>query len=176
MGRVHGEIKVIGFENMPHKRGFKHGTRNKFTKPFKTNGSIKMHNYLTKHKIGEYVDILVDSAIHKGLPHYFYHGRTGRIFNLNKNSAGVVVNKQVRNRIIPKKMNIRIEHLRVSRCRTAFNERIKENDKLKCEAKKAGKGPISTKRVVAGPKGEETVAFNEENVVLRSHKPYIDLY
>merc|ERR1712007_426775 len=170
-----GKIKVIGFENMPHKRGFKHGTRNKFTKPFKTNGSIKMHNYLTKHKIGEYVDILVDSAIHKGLPHYFYHGRTGRIFNLNKNSAGVVVNKQVRNRIIPKKMNIRIEHLRVSRCRTAFNERIKENDKLKHEAKQRGER-ISTKRQVTGPLGEKTLACNKDALVLRSHKPYIELY
>jgi large subunit ribosomal protein L21e len=160
---------------MPHKRGFKHGTRNKFTKPFKTNGSIKMHNYLTKHKIGEYVDILVDSAIHKGLPHYFYHGKTGRIFNLNKTSAGVVVNKRVRNRIIPKKMNIRIEHLRISRCRTAFNARIQENDKLKCEAKKNGK-IISTKRVVAGPQTEKSIKLDEENVILRSHKPYIDLY
>merc|ERR1739845_284841 len=139
----------------PHKRGFKHGTRNKFTKPFKTNGTIKMHNYLTKHKIGEYVDILVDSAIHKGLPHYFYHGRTGRIFNLNKNSAGVVVNKRVRNRIIPK--------------------RIKENDKKKHEAKKAG-NIISTKRVVAGPLPENSIKCNPDAVVLRSHKPYIDLY
>merc|ERR1711972_46072 len=170
-----GKIKVIGFENMPHKRGFKHGTRNKFTKPFKTNGVCKMSNYLTKHKIGEYVDILVDSAIHKGLPHYFYHGRTGRIFNLNKTSAGVVVNKTVRNRVIPKKMNIRIEHLRVSRCRTAFNARIQENDKKKCEAKKNGQ-IISTKRVVAGPLGEQKVKFDEAALVLRSHKPYIDLY
>merc|ERR1712183_211195 len=161
--------------NMPHKRGFKHGTRNKFTKPFNTNGVCKMSNYLTKHKIGEYVDILVDSTIHKGLPHYFYHGRTGRIFNLNKTSAGVVVNKRVRNRIIPKKMNVRIEHLRVSRCRTAFNARIKENDKLKHEAKKAGK-IISTKRTVVGPLPEKKVACKEANLVLRSHKPYIDLY
>merc|ERR1712066_606246 len=160
---------------MPHKRGFKHGTRNKFTKPFRTNGSIKMTNYLSTHKIGEYVDVLVDSAIHRGLPHYFYHGKTGRIFNLNKNSAGVVVNKRVRNRIIPKKMNIRIEHLRVSRCRTAFNDRIKENDKLKHEAKKAGR-TISTKRQVAGPLGEKKLTFNKDALVLRSQKPYIELY
>merc|ERR1711879_323547 len=171
-----GKSKHFRFENMPHKRGFKHGTRNKYTKPFRTNGAIKMSNYLTKHKIGDYVDVLVDSAIHKGLPHYFYHGRTGRIFNLNKNSAGVVVNKQVRNRIIPKKMNIRIEHLRPSRCRTAFNERIKVNDQLKCQHKKDGKGPLSTKREVKGPRGEELTAFADENLVLRSHKPYIDLY
>merc|ERR1719213_73329 len=125
-----------------------------------------MANYLTTHKIGEYVDVLVDSAIHKGLPHYFYHGKTGRIFNLNKNSAGVVVNKRVRNRIIPKKMKIRIEHLRVSRCRTAFNERIKENDRLKHEAKKRGE-TLSTKRQVAGPLPEKTLKFNQDNLQLR---------
>merc|ERR1711976_214766 len=146
-----GEIKVIGFENMPHKRGFKHGTRNKFTKPFKTNGAIKMSNYLERHNIGDYVDVLVDSAIHKGMPHYFYHGRTGRIFNLNKNSAGVIVNKRVRNRIIPKKMNCRIEHLRKSRCRVDFLQRVKENDAAKREAKKEGKKNINKKQV-AGPR------------------------
>merc|ERR1712187_465262 len=160
---------------MPHKRGFKHGTRNKFTKPFRTNGGIKMANYLTTHKVGEYVDVLVDSAIHKGMPHYFYHGRTGRIFNLNKNSAGVVVNKRVRNRIIPKKMNVRIEHLRKSRCRVDFLQRVKENDAAKREAKKAGK-KITTKRVVAGPREAHIVKSNPDNLVLRSHKPYIDLY
>merc|ERR1711879_262462 len=170
-----GKSKFFRFENMPHKRGFKHGTRNKFTRPFRRNGAIRMTNYLTTHKIGEYVDVLVDSAIHKGLPHYFHHGRTGRIFNLNKTSAGVVVNKRVRGRIVPKRMNVRIEHLRVSRCRTAFNERIKENDRLKHEARKAGK-TISTKRQVAGPLPEKTLAVNPDNLVLRSHKPYIELY
>merc|ERR1712075_25227 len=169
-----GKSKHFRFENMPHKRGFKHGTRNKFTKPFRRNGAIRMVNYLTTHKVGEYVDVLVDSAIHKGLPHYFYHGKTGRIFNLNKNSAGVVVNKRVRNRIIPKKMNVRIEHLRISRCRTAFNDRIKENDKLKHEAKQRGER-ISTKRTVAGPLGEKTLKMNRDALVLRSHKPYIEL-
>merc|ERR1711935_599673 len=163
------------YKNMPHKRGFKRGTRNKFTKPFRQNGAIKMHNYLTPHKIGEYVDILVDSAIHKGLPHYFYHGRTGRVFNLNKTSAGVVVNKRVRNRVIPKKMNIGIEHLRVSKCREAFAQRITVNDALKAAANKAGKR-ISTKRTIAGPLDEKTVKLDNAALLLRSHKPYIDLY
>merc|ERR1739848_364911 len=122
-----------------------------------------------------YVDVMVDSAIHKGLPHYFYHGRTGRIFNLNKRSAGVIVNKRVRNRIIPKKMNVRIEHLRISKCRSAFVERIKKNDALKTEANKKGTR-ISTKRVIEGPKDEKIVKYDAEKLVLRSHKPYIDLY
>jgi len=160
---------------MPHKRGTRHGTRNKYTKPFRRNGTIRMANYLNRHKIGDYVDVLVDSAIHRGMPHYVYHGKTGKIFNLNKNSAGVIVNKQVRNRIIPKRLNVRIEHLRKSRCRTAFCERIRLNDALKAQANKDGKR-ISTKRVPAGPKEEQLVSFNRNDLVLRSHKPYIDLY
>ena len=160
---------------MPHKRGFRHGTRNKYTKPFRQNGAIKMSNYLTNHKIGEYVDILVDSAIHKGLPHYFYHGRTGRIFNLNKCSAGVVINKKVRNRIIPKRMNVRIEHLRTSRCRASFVERIKENDKLKTQANKDGKR-ISTKRVPAQPLAEKTLSLVQHDLLVRGHRPHIYLY
>merc|ERR1712046_331380 len=127
------------------------------------------------HKIGEYVDVLADSAIHKGLPHYFYHGRTGRIFNLNKNSAGVVVNKRIRGRIIPKKMNIRIEHLRPSRCREEFLNRVKANDKLKQEAKKKGQ-KVATKRTIAGPLPEKVLKCDPSALAIRSHKPYIDLY
>merc|ERR1711879_102680 len=168
-----GKSKFFRFENMPHKRGFKHGTRNKFTRPFRRNGAIRMTNYLAKHKIGDFVDILVDSSIHKGLPHYFYHGRTGRIFNLNKTSAGVVVNKRVRGRIIAKRMNIRIEHLRPSRCREEFLNRVKANDKLKQEANKRGE-KVKTKRTIAGPLPEKVLAVNE--VEFRNHKPYIDLY
>merc|ERR1712196_612207 len=115
-----------------------------------------MVNYLAKHKIGDFVDVLVDSSIHKGLPHYYYHGRTGRIFNLNKSSAGVIVNKRVRGRIIPKRMNVRIEHLRPSRCREEFLNRVKANDKLKQEAKKAGK-TVVTKRTIAGPLPEKVL-------------------
>merc|ERR1711976_870694 len=160
---------------MPHKRGFKHGTRNKFTKPFKTNGAIRMVNYLAKHKIGDFVDVLVDSSIQKGMPHYYYHGRTGRIFNLNKASAGVIVNKRVRGRIIPKRMNIRIEHLRPSRCREEFLNRVKKNDALKQQAKKEGK-KVVTKRNIAGPLPEKVLKSPAADLVIRSHKPYIDLY
>ena len=38
----------------------------------------------------------VNGAIHKGMPHKVYHGKTGRIFNVTKRAVGVVVNKQVK--------------------------------------------------------------------------------
>ena len=46
---------------------------------------------------GDYVDIKVDSSIHKGMPFKHYHGRTGVVFNVNKRAVGVIVNKAVRN-------------------------------------------------------------------------------
>ncbi len=30
------------------------------------------------------------------MPHKFYHGKTGRVYNVTKSALGVMVNKQVR--------------------------------------------------------------------------------
>lgn len=38
-----------------------------------------MSTYLRTLRIGEYADIIVDGAIHKGMPHQYFHGRTGKI-------------------------------------------------------------------------------------------------
>ena len=46
-----------------------------------------------------------------GMPHKYYHGRTGRVFNVTNRSLGVVVSKPVRNRIEKKKICIRAEHV-----------------------------------------------------------------
>lgn len=54
------------------------------------------------------------------------------------------------NRIIPKRLHVRVEHLRPSQCRAAFVSRIQDNDAKKTEANKAGK-PISTKRQPGKP-------------------------
>ena len=37
----------------------------------------------------------MDAAVHKGMPHKYYHGRTGVIWNVTKRSVGVEMNKQV---------------------------------------------------------------------------------
>ena len=141
---------------MPHAYGYRAGTRHKFAKPFGKKGAIRISRQLTNYHIGDYVDIIVDGAIHKGMPHKYYHGRTGRVFNVNPRAVGVIVNKQVRNRIIKKRIHVRFEHLRQSTSRLDFLRRIKENDKLKAEANKAGK-PISTKRVNPQPREEHVI-------------------
>ncbi|MBL2498069.1 hypothetical protein ELJ53_30100, partial [Klebsiella pneumoniae] len=85
----------------------------------------------------------------------YYHGRTGRVFNVNPRALGVIVNKQVRNRIIEKRLHIRVEHLKLSTCRQEFLNRIKHNDQLKTQANKEGRR-ISTKRVVTQPRATFT--------------------
>ena len=45
---------------------------------------------------GDIVEVVANSAYQKGMPHKWYHGRTGIIYNVTKRAVGVEVNKQVR--------------------------------------------------------------------------------
>lgn len=72
------------------------------------------------------------------MPHKFYHGKTGRVFNVTPHAVGVIVNKQVRNRIVEKRVNLRIEHVKHSNSRLDFLKRAKRNEDLKREAKEKG--------------------------------------
>ena len=123
---------------MVHSHGKRARTRDLFSKPYKKHGATPFSKYFVVYKVGDYVDVLADGSIHKGMPHKFYHGKTGRVFNVTAHAVGVVVNKSVNGRIIPKRIHVRIEHVRKSRSRLAFVERVKANDKAKIEAKKAG--------------------------------------
>lgn len=80
---------------MPAGHGLRSRTRDSFSRAFRKKGTIALSTYLRIFKIGDYVDIKVNGAIHKGMPHKFYHGRTGRVWNVTKRAVGVEVNKQV---------------------------------------------------------------------------------
>lgn len=142
---------------MPHSFGKRNCTRYMFKKDFRTNGQ---HNSLTKYlhvyRVGDIVDIKADGAIQRGMPHKYYHGRTGRVFTVTKSSLGVEVYKQVRHRILRKRINVRIEHVRPSRSREGFLNRVKENDAKRKAAQEAGVHVI-LKRIPVQPKGEFTV-------------------
>lgn len=157
---------------MTHSYGYKRRTRHKFRKGFKQHGAIHISNTLTAFKTGDIVDIAVDGAIHKGMPYKYYHGRTGRVFNVNRRAIGVEVNKQVRNRIIPKRIHVRVEHLKLSTSRVDFLNRIRENDKKKTEANKSGQH-ISTKRVVAQPAG--VINIDQPKIELLNPKLFFEI-
>ena len=84
---------------MPHSFGYRAATRTLFKKAFKTNGRCPTTTYLRTFKRGDYVDIKVDSSIHKGMPFKHYHGRTGVVFNVTKRAVGVRVNKKVKKKL-----------------------------------------------------------------------------
>lgn len=136
---------------MPHSFGIRARTRHMFAKKFRQHGPIHLSQYLMNVKVGDYVDIFADPSIHKGMPHKGYHGRTGIIFNVTKSSVGVRVNKLVNGRIIEKRIHVRIEHVRKSKCQKEILRRIKENEAAKAEAAKTGV-KINLKRQPKAPK------------------------
>ncbi|KAJ1408573.1 Translation protein SH3-like domain superfamily [Sesbania bispinosa] len=64
---------------------------------------------------------------------------------------GDYVDIKVGNRIIRKRIHVRVEHVMPSRCTEEFRLRKVKNDQLKAEAKAKGE-VISTKRQPQGPK------------------------
>merc|ERR1712100_795192 len=104
-----------------------------------------------------------------------YHGRTGVVFNVNRNAIGIEIKKVIGNRQILKRMHVRSEHLRKSRCNESFLARVKENDKKKQEAKVKGE-KANVKRVPEGPKPMKIVKAKEEEVEVLAPLPFIENY
>lgn len=136
---------------MPHSFGTRARTRFMFSKKFRQHGPLHLSQYLMKVKVGDYVDIFADPAIHKGMPHKHYHGRTGIVFNVTKSSVGVRVNKPVNGRIIEKRIHVRIEHVRQSKCQKEILARKVSNEAAKEEARKTGV-QVNLKRTPKLPK------------------------
>ncbi|BDA48388.1 60S ribosomal protein L21-2 [Coccomyxa sp. Obi] len=152
---------------MPAGHGTRARTRDSFSRPFRGHGYIPLTTYLRTYKIGDYVDIKVNSAVQKGMPHKVYHGRTGVVWNVTKRALGVEVNKLIGNRIIRKRIHVRIEHVAPSRCREEFLARTKANDLIKHAAKERGEKPPKCKRSIVQPRE----GFTIENVVAQTVTP-----
>jgi large subunit ribosomal protein L21e len=150
---------------MPHAYGYRARTRNLFSRPFRQCGAPSLKTYMINYKKGDFVDIRTNGSIHKGMPYKFYHGRTGRVFNVNPSSIGVIVNKQVRNRIIPKRIHVRVEHLKISKCQANFKEKVKRVEEEKRQNPKDKK---SRKRLPVPPRGEFKVSGNNTEQVFQN--------
>ena len=142
---------------MPHHHGLRSKTRHLFSVAHRKHGQAPLSKVLTIFKKNDIIDIITDGSVHRGLPHKFYHGKTGKVFDVTKNSVGVIINKRVNTRIVPKRIHIRIEHVRKSLSREAFKERVRANDKIKREAKASGK-KVVTKRIPVQPRDSHVVS------------------
>ena len=103
------------------------------------------------YKVGDIVDIKANGSIQKGMPHKYYHGKTGIVYNVTKSAVGVIVNKVVGYRYLEKRINLRVEHVKHSKCRQEFLNRVKENAAKKLEAKAKGVS-VQLKRQPAKPR------------------------
>jgi ribosomal protein L21E len=59
---------------MPHSFGYRARTRHLFSKNFRQHGFEHLSTYMKVYRVGDIVDIKANAAIHKGMPHKFYHG------------------------------------------------------------------------------------------------------
>lgn len=112
-------------------------------------------------------DLRSAGAVQKGMPYKVYHGKTGVIYNVTKSAVGVILHKQVGNRYMEKRINVRIEHVRMSRSREDFLKRVKANFAKQQKAKETGE-PQQLKRIPAQPREAHVVSVTEvkpENIV-----------
>ena len=75
---------------------------------------------------------------------------------------------QVGHRIIPKRIHVRVEHVRPSRCREEFLKRQKSNDEYKQQAKAAGGGPGTSTHSVHKPAACHAEGCQSNLVLTRS--------
>ncbi|MCJ1435707.1 60S ribosomal protein L21A [Xylographa pallens] len=136
------------------------GTRYAFSRKFKQKGMIKLSTYLRQYKVGDIVDIKANGAVQKGMPHKVYHGKTGVIYNVTKSAVGVIINKRIGNRYIEKRVNVRVEHVSLSRSREEFIRRVKDNAAKKQKAKTDGTH-MYLKRQPAMPREARTIDAKE---------------
>jgi len=145
---------------MGHPAGLRAGTRYAFSRDFRKKGMIALSTYLRQYKVGDIVDIKANGAVQKGMPHKVYHGKTGVIYNVTKSAVGVIIYKKVKHRYIEKRINLRIEHVKLSRSREEFLRRVKENAEKRTKAKTEGIN-VHLKRQPAMPRDARTVSMKD---------------
>ncbi|KAF2192587.1 hypothetical protein K469DRAFT_654255 [Zopfia rhizophila CBS 207.26] len=156
---------------MGHSAGLRAGTRYAYSRDFKKKGYIPLSTYLRHYKVGDIVDVVANGAVQKGMPYKVYHGKTGVVYNVTKSAVGVILHKQVGNRYIEKRINVRIEHVRHSRSREDFLKRVKENSEKMKKAKAEGVH-MHLKRQPAAPRDARTISTKDNKPESITPLPY----
>ena len=100
-------------------KGKRRVTRYMLSRPFRKHAVVSLATYMQIYKKGDIVDIKGMGTVQKGMPHKCYHGKTGRVYNVTQHAVGIIVNKQVKGKILAKRINVRIEYIKHSRTETA---------------------------------------------------------
>jgi large subunit ribosomal protein L21e len=156
---------------MPHSFGLRGRTRDLFRQDFRKHGNVKLSALLRPYHVGDIVDIKANASQQKGMPHKYYHGRTGVVFGVQPRAVQVLIYKTVGNRKIEKRVNLRIEHVKHSKCRDDFLNRVKSNAAKKAEAKTKGER-VNVKRQPALPRTSRTIAASKNKPETLAPQPY----
>ncbi|XP_036590887.1 60S ribosomal protein L21-like [Trichosurus vulpecula] len=156
---------------MTNTKGKSRGTHYMFSRPFRKHGVVPLATYMRIYKKGDIVDTKGMGTAQQGMPHTCYHGKTGRVCNVSQYAAGIVVNKQVKGKILAKRINVRIEHIKHSKSRDSSLKRVKENDQQKKEAKEKGTW-VPLTRQPAPPREAHFVRTNGKEPELLEPIPY----
>merc|ERR1712144_202401 len=109
----------------------------------------------TRHMLKR--DIKANAAQQKGMPHKYYHGRTGIVYNVTPSPVGVIVYKVVGNRYLEKRVNLL--------------NRVKSNAEKKKEAKAKGEH-VQLKRLPVAPRESRTVSTQDNTPQTLAPIPY----
>ncbi|XP_058542398.1 large ribosomal subunit protein eL21-like [Neofelis nebulosa] len=124
-------------QNDQHK-GKRRGTHYMFSGPFRKHGVVPLATYMRIYKKGDIVDIKGMGAVPKRTPHKCHRGKTGRVYSVTQHAVGIVGNRHVKGKILAKRTNVRVEHIKHSKSRDSFLKRVKENGQKKKEATEKG--------------------------------------
>ena len=136
-----------------------------FSRPFRKHGVVPLATYMQIYKKGDIVDIKGMGTVQEGMTHKCYQGKTGRVYKVTQHAMGIVVNKQVKGKILAKRINVRIENIKDSKSQDSFLKCVKENDQKKKEAKEKGIW-AQLKGQPAPPRKAHCVRNNEKEPLL----------
>ncbi|KAK3807079.1 MAG: 60S ribosomal protein L21-A [Benniella sp.] len=154
---------------MPHSYGIR--ARTATCSPGEHGMPIKPAIYLKTCKVGDIVDIKANAAIHRGMPHKFCHDCIGIAYNVTKSDVGIIVNEMVENRFIEKRVNIRMEHIKHSKCSDDLLRRVKENTDATLKAKSDGV-KINLERQLVQPRSARHVSAKLNTPITLTPIPY----
>ena len=141
------------------------------SRSFRKHGIVPLATYVIIYKEGDIVDIKGMGTVQNGMPHKCYHGKTVRVYNVTQHAVGIIVNKQVKGKILAKRINVCIEHIKDSNSQDSFLKCVKENDQKKKEVKE--KGPwVQLKHQPAPPREAHFMRTNGEERELLEPIPY----
>ncbi|XP_032463637.1 60S ribosomal protein L21-like [Phocoena sinus] len=153
---------------MTNTNGKRTGTRYMFSRPFRKHGVVPLASYMQIYKKGDIVVIKGMGTVQKGMPHKCPHGKNGRVYDVTQHAVGVGVNK---GKILAKRINVRIEHIKHPKSRDSFLKHVKENGQKKKEAKEKGTW-VQLKCQPALPREAHFMSTNEKEPELLEPIPY----